>query len=243
MSINTKASLSDVLFFPFIAPPNGGKGTQTSVLAKLYGMPRIDMGSILRAIAKDDTPLGRKVQERLAGGLLVDIDTVIDALKAGIEKQLPDSHLSGTPISFILDGFPRNSEQTDALLAMCQDTGAKIGAAIYLDVPYAEIEERAVNRRICADCGAIYNLKSQAPKQEGICDACGGTHLEHRVDDQPEKVKIRLAGFDADTLPILNAFEAHGLLKRLNGDQSVDAVTEELKALMQTLLPNVVVNV
>ena len=243
MSIPTQATWSDVLFFPFIAPPNGGKGTQTSVLAKLYGMPRIDMGSILRVIAKDDTPLGRKVQERLAGGLLVDIDTVIDALKAGIEKQLPNVHQAGTPISFILDGFPRNAEQTEALLAMCENTGAQIGAAIYLDVPYTEIEERAVNRRICADCGAIYNLKSQAPKQAGVCDACGGTHLEHRVDDQPEKVKIRLAGFDAETLPILQAFESQGLLKRLNGNQSVGAVTEELKALMQTVLPNTALKV
>jgi adenylate kinase len=243
MSVPTPATWSDVLFFPFIAPPNGGKGTQTSVLAKLYGMPRIDMGSILRVIAKDDTPLGRKVQERLAGGLLVDIDTVIDALKAGIEKQLPNVHQAGTPISFILDGFPRNAEQTDALLVMCQNTGAQIGAAIYLDVPYAEIEARAVNRRICADCGAIYNLISHAPKQAGVCDACGGTHLEHRVDDQPEKVKIRLAGFDAETLPILHAFESKGLLKRLNGNQSVEAVTEELKALMQTLLPNTALKV
>ena len=243
MSTRIKASLADVLFFPFIAPPNGGKGTQTSLLATLYGMPRIDMGSMLRVIAKDDTPLGLKVQERLAGGLLVDIDTVIDVLKAGIEKQLPRVHEAGTPVSFILDGFPRNAEQTDALLAMCQDTGAKIGAAIYLDVPYSVIEDRATNRRICADCGAIYNLKSQAPKTMGICDACGGTHLEHRVDDQPEKVKIRLEGFDADTLPILTAFEDQGLLTRLNGNQPVDAVTEELKTLMSRILPATTLNV
>jgi adenylate kinase len=231
-------SLADVLFFPFIAPPNGGKGTQTSVLAELYQMPRIDMGSMLRVIAKDDSPLGQKVKKRLAEGLLVDIDTVIDVLKVGIEKQLPEKRVVGRPIAFILDGFPRNRDQTDALLAMCESTGAKIGAAIYLDVPYAVIEERAANRRICADCGAIYNLKSQPPTQVGICDHCGGTHLEHRVDDQPEKVKVRLTGFNQETLPILEAFESRGLLMRLDGNQSVDTVTASLKGLMNTLFTN-----
>ncbi len=237
-------SLKNVLFFPFIAPPNGGKGTQTTVLSDLYKMPRIDMGSMLRLIAKDETPLGQKVKERLAGGLLVDIDTVIDVLEAGIQKQLEALHpAKNEEIAFILDGFPRNAEQTEALLAMCEAKGAKIGAAIYLDVPYDEIEARATNRRICADCGAIYNLKSNPPKAAGVCDVCGGTHLEHRVDDHPEKVKVRLQGFDNDTKPILQAFEDKGLLVRLNGNQAVEAVTEDLKQLMSRLLKTAPANV
>ena len=88
MMTTSQSDLSSVLFFPFIAPPNGGKGTQTSLLATRYGMPRVDMGSLLRAIAKEDSPLGLKVQERLAQGQLVDIGIVIDVLKDGIEKLL-----------------------------------------------------------------------------------------------------------------------------------------------------------
>jgi adenylate kinase len=237
MMSTQETSLERVLFFPFIAPPNGGKGTQTSRLAEQYNMPRVDMGSLLRGIAKEDSPLGHKVQERLAGGLLVDLATVMDVLRDGIEKQLAQRNPStGEHVSFILDGFPRNAEQTDALLQLCEKTGARIGAAIYLDVPYTEIAERATNRRICSDCGTIYNLKTQAPKQEGVCDVCGGTHLEHRVDDQPEKVEVRLQGFDADTLPILATFEARGQLSRVNGNQAVDAVTSELQALMNRIL-------
>jgi adenylate kinase len=229
--------LESVLFFPFIAPPNGGKGTQTSRLAEQYNMPRVDMGSLLRVIAKEDSPLGRKVNERLAGGLLVDLDTVMDVLRDGIEKQLAERNPSpGEHVAFILDGFPRNAEQTDALMQLCEKTGATIGAAIYLDVPYSVIQDRATNRRICADCGTIYNLQSQPPKQAGICDVCGGVHLEHRVDDQPEKVNIRLQGFDNDTLPILASFEARQQLTRINGNQSVDAVTVELQALMNRIL-------
>jgi adenylate kinase len=232
----SQPTLDNVLFFPFIAPPNGGKGTQTSRLADLYDMPRIDMGSMLRVVAKDDTPLAHRVKETLAAGKLVNIETVIDVLKAGIQKQLDARDASSNKIAFILDGFPRNAEQTTALLEMCASTGAEIGAAIYLDVPYDVIAERAINRRICGDCGQIYNLKSQAPQVEGVCDNCGGTHLEHRVDDQPEKVTVRLEGFDADTLPILAAFEKQGNLHRVDGNRSVDDVTESLKTLMNTVL-------
>jgi len=237
MMMMSTSSLNNVLFFPFIAPPNGGKGTQTSRLADLYDMPRVDMGSMLRGVAKDDTPLGHRVKETLAAGHLVNIETVIDVLKAGIQKQLNARDTSsGEKIAFILDGFPRNAEQTTALLEMCTSTGAEIGAAIYLDVPYDVIAERAINRRICADCGQIYNLKSQAPQIEGVCDTCGGTHLEHRVDDQPEKVQTRLEGFDADTLPILEAFEKLDNLHRVDGNRSVDEVTESLKVLMNKCL-------
>jgi adenylate kinase len=237
MASPAEQALERVLFFPFIAPPNGGKGTQTTRLAEQYNMPRVDMGSLLRQIAKEDSPLGHKVQERLAGGLLVDLDTVMDVLRDGIEKQLAERTGPVTDkVAFILDGFPRNGEQTEALTALCEKTGATIASAIYLDVPYSVIEERAAHRRICADCGTIYNLKSQAPKQEGVCDVCGGTHLEHRVDDHPEKVKVRLEGFDADTLPILASFEQRGLLNRINGHQAVDAVTRDLQTLMDSIL-------
>ena len=223
-TVTPQSDLSSVLFFPFIAPPNGGKGTQTSLLATRYGMPRIDMGSLLRVIAKEDSPLGLSVQDRLAQGQLVDIGIVIDVLKDGIEKQLKLNPPKG------------NVEQTEALMAMCEATGAKMAAAIYLNVPNEAIIERAANRRICADCGAIYNLASKAPIQAGICDVCGGVHLEHRTDDQPEKVQIRLAGYALETVPVLAYFENKGLLKTINGDAPVEKISQELCTLMDTFI-------
>jgi adenylate kinase len=235
------ASLANVLFFPFIAPPNGGKGTQTSILAERYGLSRIDMGSLLRQLAKESSPLAVRVKETLAQGKLVDLATVIDVLQDGIEKQLATKGNPDAAVGFILDGFPRSAEQTDALLGLCERTGATIAAAYYLDVPYAEIEARAANRRICADCGSIYNLASKPPATEGVCDTCGGIHLEHRVDDHPEKVQVRLAGFDADTLPILAQFEANNLLVRVNGNRTVSEITQELCQLVEHHLPKVTV--
>jgi adenylate kinase len=233
----SQSDLSTVLFFPFIAPPNGGKGTQTSLLATRYGMPRVDMGSLLRAIAKEDSPLGLTVQERLAQGQLVDIGIVIDVLKDGIEKQLNlNTPKANEPLGFILDGFPRNVEQTEALMAMCEANGAKMAAAIYLNVPNETIVERAANRRICADCGAIYNLASKRPTKAGVCDVCGGVHLDHRSDDQPEKVQLRLASYALETVPVLTYFEARGLLKTINGDASVTAISQELCAVMDSYL-------
>jgi adenylate kinase len=237
MMTQQSADLSSVLFFPFIAPPNGGKGTQTSLLASRYSMPRVDMGSLLRAIAKESSPLGLKVQERLAQAQLVDIGIVIDVLKDGIEKQLKaNPPKAGEPLGFILDGFPRNVEQTEALMALCEKTGAKLAAAIYLNVPNSAIVERAANRRICADCGAIYNLASKKPVKDGVCDVCGGVHLEHRGDDQPEKVQIRLAGYALETVPVLTYFEAKGLLKTINGDAPVAQISQQLCTVMDTFL-------
>lgn len=233
------SSLSNVLFFPFIAPPNGGKGTQTSILAERYGLSRVDMGSLLRKLAKDSSPLAQRVKDTLAQGKLVDLATVIDVLQDGIEKELAAKGNPNEAVGFILDGFPRSSEQTEALLDLCQRSGAKIAAAYYLDVPYGEIEARAANRRICADCGTIYNLASKPPAVAGVCDVCGGTHLEHRVDDHPEKVQVRLQGFDADTLPILAQFEANNLLIRVDGNRPVAEITAELCTLVEQHLPKV----
>jgi adenylate kinase len=237
MMTTSQSDLSSVLFFPFIAPPNGGKGTQTSLLATRYGMPRVDMGSLLRAIAKEDSPLGLKVQERLAQGQLVDIGIVIDVLKDGIEKQLKlNPPKDNEPLGFILDGFPRNVEQTEALMTMCEKTGATMAAAIYLNVPNEAIVERAANRRICADCGAIYNLASKPPVKANLCDVCGGVRLDHRTHDQREKVQIRLAGYALETVPVLTYFEDKGLLKTINGDAPVAQISQELCTVMDSYL-------
>jgi adenylate kinase len=221
-----------VQFFPFIAPPNGGKGTQTSRLSKQFQMPRLDMGALLRAITKEDSELARVVNARLSQGQLVSLDIVMDVLVDGIAKQLKTLP-EGRPAGFILDGFPRSLEQSEALLALCDKTGAKVAQAFYLDVPEAVIVERASNRRICQDCGEIHNVKTKPLTPDGRCTVCGSSHILHRVDDQPDKVQNRLRSFAEETLPILERFESRNLLTRVDANREMDVITDELSALLQ----------
>jgi adenylate kinase len=217
------------VLIPFIAPPNGGKGTQTALLSEKFNLPRIDMGATLRLMAKADNEVGRRIRAFQDQGQLVDTPTVVDALEQGLATQLAEQ--PGL-VGFILDGFPRNPEQASGLLALCQATGANIAMTVYLDVPDESIIERAANRRICPTCGTIYSLTSHPSP---TCDK-DGAELEHRVDDQPDRVKARLVSFAQETQPILQVFEDRGVLKRVNGNRTVAEVTTDLVALIQPLV-------
>lgn len=228
------SALDSVVFFPFISRPSAGKGTQTTLLAERLDLPRLDMGSLLREIAKEDSALGQAVQARLSQGQLVELDTVMDVLRDGIEKQLAARNTHSS-LGFILDGFPRNLPQAQSLLALCEATGASIATAIYLDVPVEVIVERADNRRICEQCGTIYNLAFKPPAQTGICDVCGSDRLTQRADDQPDKVQARLRSFDEETEPVLALLDQDGrnLVTRIDGNRPVEAVYEDIAQAME----------
>ena len=221
--------LKGKLLIPFIAPPNGGKGTQTAILSEKFNLPRIDMGATLREMAKTDNEVGRRIRAFQEQGQLVDTPTVVDALEQGIVSQLEKQP---NLVGFILDGFPRNPEQASGLLTLCETTGAQIATTVYLDVPDDAIIERAANRRICPDCGTIY---SRVTHSSDKCAEDNAT-LEHRVDDQPDRVKARLIAFAQETQPILKVFEDRSLLKRINGNRPVSDVTADLVTLIQPLV-------
>jgi adenylate kinase len=221
--------LEGKLLFPFIAPPNGGKGTQTNALCTRFNMPKIDMGAILRQIGKEDTELARQVRERQANGQLVETPVVLEALKEGLKKlaeKNPDVK------GYILDGFPRNSSQVDGLVSLCKETGAIVAKAFYLKVPDSAIMTRAVNRRICPVGGEIYNLLSKPPKTPGICDV-HGVALDQRNDDKPEKVQERLRSFQEDTRPIVKRFRELELLEKVDGDRPEELITQDLVTILQ----------
>lgn len=221
--------LQGKLLFPFIAPPNGGKGTQTNALSKQFGMPKIDMGGILREIAKEDTDLGRQVRERQANGQLVETSIVLQALKTGLTKLAEaNQNVKG----FILDGFPRNIEQGEGLFTLCNELGAKIAKAFYLKVPDEVIMERAVNRRICPVGGEIYSLTSKPPKNPGLCDV-HNVALEQRNDDKPEKVRDRLKSFVDETRPVLQKFKDSGHFVKIDGHRPENEITKEIADIMQ----------
>ena len=180
--------------FVIFGPPGSGKGTYASRLHAQLGVDVIAMGDIFREIMKEDTALGRKVKGFVEKGLLVPDDVVIEVLKQRLSK--PSSKKG-----FILDGYPRTIEQARAL-----DRLIKIDAVIQLTVPEWIIIERLSSRRICKDCGEVYNIRFLKTKVEGICDKCGGK-LYQRSDDTPQVIKDRIGVYERQTQPILKHYK------------------------------------
>ena len=173
--------------------PGAGKGTYASRLQSRLYVDVIAMGDIFREMLKEDSELGRKIKGYVEKGLLVPNDVVNEVLKQRLAKVPPNR-------GFILDGYPRTLDQAETL-----DTITKIDVVILLMVPDWIIIERLSSRRICRNCGTVYNIRFLKPKVEGICDKCGG-QLYQRTDDTPEVIKNRLQVYEAQTQPLLQKF-------------------------------------
>ena len=174
--------------------PGSGKGTYASRLQAKLGVDIIVMGDIFREIMKQDSELGRKVKGYVEKGLLVPDDIVIATLKHRLSVLPKDDN-------FIMDGYPRTLKQAEIL-----ETITKIDVILLLDVPDWIIVERSSSRRICRNCGTIYNIRFLKSKVESICDKCGG-ELYQRSDDTPEVIKKRLQVYKEQTMPILQHFK------------------------------------
>jgi len=175
-------------------PPGAGKGTYTSRLATMLKIAGIATGDIFREEIKRSTALGKKVAPFVNTGELVPDEIVIGLL----EKRVKESN---SKKGFILDGYPRTIQQAQAL-----DKLAKIDAVIQIIVPEWIIIERLSNRRICRNCGEVYNLRYLKPKIEGVCDKCSG-QLYQREDDKPEVVKERLKVYERQTQPLIDYYK------------------------------------
>jgi len=173
--------------------PGSGKGTYASRLQSKLGVDVIAMGDIFREIMKEDTPLGRKIKGYVEKGLLVPDDVVIEVLRNRLAK-------AQSTKGFILDGYPRTIEQAKALEKI-----TKIDVVIQLTVPDWIIIERLSTRRICKNCGEVYNLRYLKPKKDMICDKCGGP-LYQRPDDTPEVIRNRIDVYERQTQPILQYY-------------------------------------
>jgi len=180
--------------FIIFGPPGAGKGTYTSSLSGLLKIAGIATGDIFREEIKRNTVLGRKVAGFVNKGVLVPDEITIDVLKKKVSE--PNSQKG-----FILDGYPRTMAQAKALEKI-----AEIDAVIRIIVPEWIIIERLSNRRICGNCGAIYNLRHLKPKVEGVCDKCSG-QLYQREDDKPEVVKERLKVYEKQTQPLIDYYK------------------------------------
>lgn len=205
-------------------PPGAGKGTQAKRLVEIYGIPQLSTGDMLREHVKQKTPLGLQVDAVMKGGGLVSDDIVIAMIKDRTER-------ADCQQGFILDGFPRTIPQGEALNAMLTGRGEAIDVVVGIDCPDDVIRERAIHRRSCPSCGAIYHLRSMAPKKADTCDACGQVGLTHRPDDTVDAVNKRLTKFHAETAPLSVLYGR--ILKTVDGTQSPDAVTAAIKVVLE----------
>jgi len=175
-------------------PPGSGKGTYATRLEAKLGITPIAMGDIFREAIKQGTPLGEKVESYLKSGQLVPDDVVVEVLKEKLNQKKRGK-------GFILDGFPRTIPQAQALEKI-----AKINAVINLLVPEWIIVARLSSRRICKNCDAVYNILHLKPKNEGICDLCGGP-LYQREDDTEKVIKNRIKVYEEQTQPLLEYYK------------------------------------
>ena len=207
--------------FIFLGPPGCGKGTQTDLLSKELNLPHIDTGALLRKNIKDGTQIGVVAKGYIDKGQLVPIEVVSEVIK---NRLMEDDCKSG----YILDGYPRSLEQASALDKIVEELKQDVDiTAIYFDIPTEVLVERLVNRRSCPKCGKIYNLKTSAPKIEGKCDVCG-VELIQRKDDTEETAYLRFKTYENETHPLLDFYTKRGILKKLNANQPIEKVWEDL---------------
>ena len=199
-----------------LGAPGAGKGTQAEILCKALSIPQISTGNIIRAQIKSGTPLGQRVKEIVESGALVPDDLVIELLRGRIAE--PDC-----ANGFVLDGFPRTIGQAEALEGICA-----IDAVVEIAVADASIVERMSGRRTCPACGASFHVKYNPPKTEGVCDVCGA-QLVRRPDDDPAVVASRLDVYHEQTEPLIGFYTERGLLKRVDGEKSLDEVAQAIR--------------
>jgi len=198
-----------------LGPPGAGKGTQAKKMVDKLGIPQISTGDILRAAVKDGTAMGIEAKKYMDAGKLVPDEVVIGIIRDRIKENDCEK-------GYILDGFPRTVAQAEALDEMLKGMDQDIDHVISIEVPDSALLERLTGRRMCS-CGASYHIMFNKPKQEGICDLCGGT-LYHRDDDKEEAIEERLINYHAQTAPLIEFYSAKDKVRPIPGTGSVEDI-------------------
>lgn len=208
-----------------VGPPGAGKGTQAKIVAERESIPAISTGDIFRANVTAGTPLGVEAKRYMDEGRLVPDSITIGMIRERFAQ--PDA-----AEGFLLDGFPRNVAQAEELEAMLTGLGTKLDAAIELAVETDELVRRIAGRRLCRnDATHIFNVVSNPPAVEGVCDLCGG-ELYQRPDDNEETVRTRLRVYAEETAPIIGYYAEHGLLRSVDAIGPLDEVTERILTIL-----------
>lgn len=205
-----------------LGAPGAGKGTQAKMLIEKFKIPQISTGDILRKAVADGTPLGKEAKVIMEQGGLVPDKIVLGLVEERVKQ--PDCKAG-----FILDGFPRNTAQADALDRLLQGMSAPITVALNIDVDRGELIKRLTGRRTCKGCQQMYNIYFTPPKKEGVCDKCGG-ELFQRDDDKEETIKKRLDVYDKQTAPLIDYYSKKGIMKTIMGTGSIDEIFKKVVA-------------
>lgn len=214
------------MYILLMGPPGAGKGTQAERLVETYHIPHISTGDMFRAAVKQGTELGKEAKRYMDAGQLVPDAVTIGIVKDGLSK--PECKQG-----FLLDGFPRTSEQAVALDATLAELGIALTRVVNIVVPDSELVARVTGRRICKACGATYHVSFNASKVDGICDKCGGA-LYQRDDDREETVMKRLEVYHSQTKPLIDYYKTQGLYTEIDGLQAINKVFDDITASLRS---------
>jgi adenylate kinase len=202
-----------------LGAPGSGKGTQSQRLVQRFSIPQISTGDLLRSAVARNTPLGVAAKGAMDAGKLVDDSIVLGMIR----ERLAEADVAN---GFILDGFPRNIAQAEALDAMLKQVGKPLTAVVQMDVPYAELTRRIAGRRNCQRCGRVFNIYSMPVGAALVCPSCpGNPALYQRPDDNEATVVERLKVYESQTRPLLQYYTKQGLLQSIDAQGDIDAIT------------------
>ncbi len=204
-----------------LGPPGAGKGTQASRIVAEYDIPHISTGDILRSAVKNQTQMGLEAKKFMDAGELVPDSVVIGIVRDRLQE--PD-----TAKGFLMDGFPRTIPQAEALDAALDGLNRAIAKTLVILVDEEDLVRRLTGRRICRVCQAPFHVMFNPPKEEGVCDKCGG-ELYQRDDDSEATVRNRLEVYRNQTEPLIDYYDRAGVVARIDGAQTPDAVYEEIR--------------
>lgn len=207
-------------------PPGAGKGTQSALLVEKNGMKHISTGDLFRVAIKNKTALGVEAKGYIDQGKLVPDTVTINMVREALKGN------GNTP--FILDGFPRNVLQAEALKTLLADLNLTLDKALFLEVSHNELIERLSGRRVCRDCGSVYHVTAKPLKNGKTCDSCGGQDVYQRNDDKPESIATRLQVYDDSTKPLKEYYASEEILEEIVGTGSESDVYARVKIAMKS---------
>jgi adenylate kinase len=205
--------------------PGAGKGTQARLLQERLHLPQISTGDIFRALKNAQTPLAQEVREIMTRGQLVPDELTIRLVK---ERTAQDDCRNG----YILDGFPRTPAQARSLDQLAQEQQNSI-VAVQIDTPLELLEKRMTGRRNCPVCNEIYNIYFKPPRNDNVCDLHPEAELVQRADDNAETVRARLATYDEQTRPLIEYYQAAGLLRTVDGTRDPEVIYQDIEQIVK----------
>lgn len=210
-----------------IGAPGAGKGTVSDRIINDYELVHVSTGDMLREAVKNGTPVGLQAQGYMNRGELVPDEVIHDIIVERLSRDDVDA-------GFLFDGYPRTKNQAVDLDEILKQLDKKVDCVIDLDIDDEDLIKRITGRRLCPDCGEIYNIYYKPSKVEGICDKCGGTLIQ-RKDDNPDSLKVRLEEYHKNTQPVIEYYEKMDIVRHVDASMSKDEVYDSVKNILEGL--------